>query len=357
MSLVDDVIRYSNLWGPSGGEDEVIRTFAEDLRAIGLKPAVDAFGNVTTVLREARPDRPTLVFSAHLDEVGFVVRKIEPEGFLRLHRVGGTHDRVIAGQRIRLRTDQDDVIGAIGVKAKHVSTQDELRTALTTDEAYVDVLAGSRHDVERLGIEVGTLAAFEAQAEVIGDYVRGKAMDNRAGLAILLAIARDLADKQAGAGVTLLATVQEEFNVRGGAPAMRRIRPDIAICIDIALATDTPDLAALGDVRLGAGPVISRFSRANLNGVIPNPKLRRFVRDAATTAAIPVQYGVLQGGLTDGSYMQLEGDGIPTLDLGFPTRYTHTPIETCHIGDLQGVADLAVAVATGATSTLDLKRG
>jgi len=357
LSLSDDVIRYSDLWGPSGAEDDVIRTYVDDLGRLGLEPRVGNLGNVIATVRQAEAGYPTLVVSAHLDEVGFVVRKIEPNGFLRLHRVGGTHDRVIAGQRIRLRTDHGDVIGVVGIKAKHVSTPDELRTVVTADDAYVDILAADRHEAERLGIEVGTLAAFEAKAEATGSFVRGKAMDNRAGIAILLAIARALAGIDAGAGVTLLATVQEEFNVRGGVPAMRQIQPDLALCVDIAIATDTPDLTSLGDVKLGAGPVITRFTRANLNGIIPNPKLRRLVQDTARDLDMPTQNGVLQGGLTDGSFMQLEGAGVPTLDLSFPTRYTHTPIETCHIGDLQAVADLATAFATKLPRELDLSRG
>jgi putative aminopeptidase len=357
VSLINDVIRYSDLWGPSGAEDEVIRAFVDDLDQLGFDSTVDTFGNVTTTLHRAEAGFPTIALTAHLDEVGFVVRKIEADGFLRLHRVGGTHDRVVAGQRIRLRTEHEDVIGAIGIKAKHVSTQEELRTALTTDDAYVDVLAADRDEAESLGLEVGTLAAFETKAEANATFVRGKAMDNRAGIAILLEVARSIANAELGAGVILLATVQEEFSVRGGVPAMRRIKPDLALCIDIAIATDTPDLTSLGDVRLGAGPVITRFTRANLNGIIPNPKLVRLLRDTARQAKVSTQYGVLQGGLTDGSFMQLEGAGIPTLDLSFPTRYTHTPIETCHIGDLQAVADLATAVATKLPRDLDLGRG
>ncbi|HKI58487.1 MAG TPA: hypothetical protein VKA00_04600 [Trueperaceae bacterium] len=357
MSLVDDVIRYSNLWGPSGAEDEVIRTFVHDLETLGVHPHVDALGNVIAPLRQAEAGYPSLVLSAHLDEVGFVVRKIEADGYLRLHRVGGTNDRVIAGQKIRLRTDRGDVIGAVGIKAKHVSSQDELRAAITTDDAYVDILATDREQAEQRGVEVGTLATFEAEAEATSTFVRGKAMDDRAGIAILLAAARTVVEAPPGAGVTILASVQEEFNVRGGTPAMRRIDPDLALCIDIAVATDTPDLTALGDVRLGAGPVITRFTRANLNGIIPNPKLRRLIQAVAQDARIHTQNGVLQGGLTDGSFMQLEGSGIPTLDLSFPTRYTHTPIETCHIADLESVAELASAFAVRLQPDLDLTRG
>ncbi len=357
MSLAADVVRYSDLWGPSGAEQDVIRAFKADLEARGLEPRVDTFGNVTATLRAADPGYPTVMLSAHLDEVGFVVRKIEPDGFLRLHRVGGTHDRVVAGQRLRFRTPRGDVVGAVGVKAKHVSTPQELASAVTIDDAYVDVLAPDRAAAEAMGLEVGTLGTFDAAAEAAGDYLRGKALDDRAGVATLLAAVDLLREHPPRAGVVVLGSVQEEFSVRGGVVAARRLAPDLALCLDIAIATDTPDLAALGDVRLGGGPVVTRFTRALLNGIIPHPELVRRAREAADLAGVTTQNAVLQGGLTDGSFMQYAGDGIPTLDLSFATRYTHTPVETVHLGDLEGLARLVAAFAEGLDEGMTLARG
>jgi len=357
VSLARNVVRYSGLWGPSGAEEAVIRAVREDLEARGLTPNVDTFGNVTATVRAADPGYPTVMLSAHLDEVGFVVRKIEADGFLRVHRVGGTNDRVVAGQRLRFRTARGDVVGAVGVKAKHVSTPQELATAITIDEAYVDVLAPDRAAAEALGLEVGTLGAFDAAAEATGDYVRGKALDDRAGVATLLAAVDLLREHPPRAGVVVLGSVQEEFSVRGGVVAARRLAPDVALCLDIAIATDTPDLAALGDVRLGGGPVVTRFTRALLNGIIPHPELVRRAREAAARAGVITQNAVLQGGLTDGSFMQYAGDGIPTLDLSFATRYTHTPVETAHLGDLEGLARLVAAFTQGLGDDLELSRG
>ncbi len=357
MGLIENVLRYSELWGPSGAEEEVIAAFRDDLAGMGLKPSVDSFGNVTAQVHRAEPGHPTLMLSAHLDEVGFVVRKIEQEGFLRLHRVGGTHDRVVAGQRLRFRTEEGDVVGVVGVKAKHASTPRELAAAVTIDEAYVDISCATRARAEALGLEVGTLGTFDGAADRSGDHLRGKALDDRAGVGVVLAATRALLEEPPAAGVVVLGSVQEEFSVRGGIVAARRLAPDLALCIDIAIATDTPDLADLGDVRLGAGPVLTRFTRAQLNGIIPHPQLVRRAREAAAASGVATQNAVLQGGLTDGSFMQYEAGGIPTLDLSFATRYTHTPVETCHAGDLHQVALLAAAFARGLGPGLDLARG
>ena len=357
MKLRADVLRYSRLVGPSGAEDAVIQAFVEDLKSMGLEPSVDPLGNVSALLTEAEPDYPHVMISAHLDEVGVVVRKIEEDGYLRVHRVGGTNDRVIAGQRFVFLTVEGTVEGVVGVKAKHVSSPAELSAAVMIDDAYVDISVTSKLEVAALGIEVGTLGTFLAEPVVHNDFVRGKALDDRAGIAMLLETARRVRSDPPKVGVTIVATVQEEFSVRGGVTAARRVNPDLAFCLDIAVATDTPDLSYLGDVKLGAGPVITRFTRAALNGIIPNPKLHRFVATVASEQGIPVQYAVLQGGLTDGSFMQYEGNGIPTLDLGFATRYTHTAVETCHLGDLeQGVA-LLYEVLNHLPKNFDLSRG
>ncbi|HEX7021439.1 MAG TPA: hypothetical protein VF171_01185 [Trueperaceae bacterium] len=355
--LKGDIQRYSQLFGPSGEEDLVIRAVVDDLQAAGFEAQIDVFGNVSAMVTDAAPGHPTVMVSAHTDEIGFVVRKIDENGFLRLHRVGGVHDRVMAGQRLLFRTARGVIEGSVGVKAKHVSSPDELSRAVRVDEAYVDVCARSAEEAADLGLEVGTLGTFKGDFTEQNGFVRAKALDDRVGIALLLDLARRVHENPPKAGVVVLATVQEEFSVRGGIPAARVLQPDLAFCLDIAIATDTPDLRDHGDVRLGEGPVVTRFTRANLNGIIPNPKLRRFATETANTYQIPIQYGVLQGGLTDGSYMQYEGKGIPTLDVSFPTRYTHTPVETCHLEDISLTSDLVLAMLHDMPAHFDLSRG
>lgn len=334
-TLQETVLRYSPLLGPAGEEDRVVHAFTEDVRRLGLEPEVDAFANVTVPIGPRDPARPTLMLSAHLDEIGFVVRAIEPEGFLRVHRVGGVHDQVVAGQRLTFLGDDGPVSGVVGVRAKHVNSADELARTVGVDDAYVDVFAGSAEEVRARGLDVGALGTFDAAARVDGDFVSGKALDDRAGVAVLLDVAARLVDdREAPCNVVLLATAQEEFSVRGGVSAARRIAPDVALCVDVAIAADTPDMRGVGEVRVGAGPVLTRFTRAHLNGLIPNPTLRRFAAETAGEIGAPLQYGVLQGGLTDASFMQHVGDGIPSLDVSFPTRYTHTPVETASLQDL-----------------------
>lgn len=356
--LLEDIRHYSQLFGPSGAEDQVIQRLVTQLGELGFGPRVDALGNVSATIQAPDPGQPQVLVCAHLDEIGLVIRKIEPDGFLRVARVGGVNDRAIAGQRVVFQTASGHrVEGCVGLKAKHLSTPEETRAALQVDEAYIDVMASSAQGVRAMGLEVGDLGTFVAAFSQQGDWIRGKALDNRVGIALLLELARRARGQALPVGLTLLATVQEEFMIRGGTPTIAALQPDWAIVLDIAVATDTPDSTSLGDVALGRGVVIHRFSRGGPGGLIPNPHLVAYAREVARVQGIPAESGVLLGGLTDAAFMQYEGAGVPFIELGFPTRYTHTPVETAHLGDIQATADLTWAMLRELPQGFSLKRG
>lgn len=353
--LTRRIVRYADLLGPSGQEDRVVTSVCDDLSALGLAPDVDAFANVVAFLGPRDPGRPTLQLSAHLDEVGFVVRDVLRSGFLRVHRVGGVHDQVVAGQWLVFLGEKGDVPGVVGVRAKHACSPEELRRAVGVDDAFVDIGARDREHALELGIEIGTLGVFDARARVHGDRVIGKALDNRVGVAVLVELAERLRGADLAANVALLFTSQEEFAVRGGLSAARRVDADFAVCIDIAVATDVPVGDTESPVALGAGPVLTRFTRGSANGMIPSPLLRRFAAASAEQIGVRLQQSVLQGGLSDGAFTQHVGRGVPTLDASFATRYTHTPVETVDLRDVRGLVDWLDAMAR--STVPDLRRG
>src|SRR5690606_23473377 len=150
--------------------------------------------------------------------------------------------------------------------------------------------------------------------------------------------------------VHLVFSVLEEFNLRGAVTAAQVLQPDIAIQLDLVLATDTPDMAARGDVRLGGGPAMSLFSfhgRGTLNGLLPHP---------AREAGLPLQRSVHIGALTDLSYVQLVGEGVAAIDLGFPMRYSHSANESCDLNDLVGLTELCLAALRRTDARLSLER-
>jgi putative aminopeptidase FrvX len=356
--LRSDIEFYSGLFGPSGHEDTVIRAFIEAVKGIGFDCTTDPLGNVTVPVRQAQPGFPTFAVAAHMDEIGFVVRAIADAGWLSLYRIGGVHDRVVAGQLLQVRSDSGELIeGHVGVKGAHVSTEAELGTVVTVEDAHVDLLLSSREQVLDRGIRVGSPAAFVGPFAQRGNLLRGKAFDDRIGIAVLLELLRRVSDQDFGAGLTLIATVQEEFSMRAGVPPVRAVNPDVLICLDIALAADSPDHNTDGP-RLGEGPVVHGYTRGRTGGgLIPNPRLVRYVADVAAKRAVPLVHDALSGGLTDGSYMQYAGPGIPTIDLAYPVRNAHTAVEVADFSDVAHLVDLVTYAITDAGRGLTFARG
>jgi putative aminopeptidase len=154
--------------------------------------------------------------------------------------------------------------------------------------------------------------------------------------------------------------VQEEFNLRGGQVAAQGLQPDIAIQIDLMLASDTPDMATRGEMMLGGGPGISLYSfhgRGTLNGVIPHPGLVRLMEDAAAAEGLSLQRSAQVGVLTDLSYVQLVGQGVASIDIGFPMRHSHSAVECCDLRDLEGLTRLCLAALDRIPTGMNLNRG
>jgi putative aminopeptidase FrvX len=238
-----------------------------------------------------------------------------------------------------------DLAGLIGNKSHHATEPDEKYRVLPWREILIDAGFDTAAAAREAGVEIGAPVVYRPQAvKLAGTRLAGTSVDDRAGCAVMLEVARALKAGSAAPTVHLAFSVQEEFNLRGVLPAARALRPAIAIQLDLALATDTPDMATRGEVRLGAGPVISRLSfhgRGTLNGLIPHPAVLGIFKAAAGGAGIAVQWAATVGALTETSYVQLEG--VACIDLAFPARYTHSACEVCDTGDLAGLAALVLA--------------
>ena len=181
--------------------------------------------------------------------------------------------------------------------------------------------------------------------ELAGGRIGGTSVDDRAACAVMLELARATREIFTLPTIHLVFSVLEEFNLRGAVTAAQVLQPDICIQLDLALATDTPDMGQRGDVRLGAGPVMSMFSfhgRGTLNGCIPHPALVQLFQGTADAEAINLQRSAHIGALTETSYVQLVGKGVASIDMGFPARYTHSALEVCDLADLEGLTRLLV---------------
>ena len=345
--------------GLAGYEDRVARAIAAHLDRMGLAHHSDRLGNLITTL-PGDPVVPSVMVFAHMDQMGLIVRKVEPSGLIRVERQGGVPERALPAQAVLLCTDAGDLPGVIGIKSHHATSPEEKFTVVPYQALAVDAGFSSKAEAEAAGVRIGTPVTYLPRVlELAGGRIAGTAVDDRAGCAALLALAAARAGKP-GPTLHLVWSVQEEHNLRGVLPAATALMPDIAIGIDLMLACDTPEMAPRGDLALGGGPAMSLFSfhgRGTLNGVIPHPALVRLLDEAATGAGVTLQRTAHTGALTDLSYIQFMGpDGVASVDVGFPVRYSHQALEVVDPADLVGVVSLLDAALARITPELELIR-
>ncbi len=344
--------------GLSGHEERVAAWLRAELNALGLPNRTDRLGNLIATI-QGDPAKPAVMIFTHMDQLGFFVRKIEADGLIRVERMGGVSERAMAAQEVTLCGAAGDVAGIIMNKAHHATTPEEKYKVLTTPEIRIDTGHGSKAAVEAAGIRIGTPVVYAPRViELAGERVAGTSVDDRAGCAALLDLARARKGRD-GPTLHLVWSVQEEFNLRGAVVAAQNLHPDIAIQIDLMLATDTPDMADRGEMVMGGGPGISLYSfhgRGTLNGVIPHPALVSLMENTAQALSLPLQRSAQVGVLTDLSYVQLLGDGVASIDVGFPMRHSHSTIECCDLRDLAGLVRLLDGALDRIPAAMKLER-
>lgn len=334
--------------GLSGYEGRVRRRLAAELEELGLVTRTDGLGNLIATL-DGDDEAPSVMLFSHMDQLGFIVRKIEPNGFIRLERLGGVPERALPSQEVLICVAPGrDRKGIIANKSHHATTPEEKYKVVPYQDLYVDAGFESADEVREAGIDIGSPVVYRPHwLDLSDDRIAGTSVDDRAGCAVIVEVARQLLERSERPTVHFVFSVQEEFNLRGALTAAQALQPDIAIQIDLLLATDTPDMGYRGDVRLGGGPAMSLYSfhgRGTLNGTIPHPAMVALFDQTAKSIAMPLQRSAHVGALTDSSYVQLVGRGVASIDVGFPMRYSHSSLEVCDLGDLEGLTTLLVEV-------------
>jgi len=352
----------SGVAAPTGNEDRLTALVVEHLRLLGCETVVDRLGQVAVAFGpEPEGDRPTVMVSAHLDELGLTVRAVDADGMLRVHRLGGMPERVLPGTRLVVHTRGGDLPAVVGLKSHHLTPPEEKYLARPATDLYLDLGTGDRRAAESAGVRVGDPVTYSpAWDDLAGGRFAAKSLDDRLGVAVLLAYAERLIVEPPPTRVIVAFSTQEEFNVRATLALVARFTPDIVVNVDIAPASDTPDLVGQGVVRLGGGPTLSRLSfhgRGTLGGLIPHPALVRAVEQAATDASVPLQYDAMVGVITDAAFVSMAtAEGVAAVGIAIPVRYTHSPVETGQLSDVVACLDLVNSMAPRLVEA-DLSRG
>lgn len=344
---------YAAIDGVAGHEHAIVERLLADLGSLVDSIEVDRFGNLIGTI-EGPAGAPRLMISAHSDEIGGVVKAIEPDGMIRFERLGGVIESLLVGRAVRIR----GLRGVVGVKAGHITPPAERLQAPPMRELYVDLGIDSAAEVESLGIKVGDAIAYEAPMRRLAnpDRLSGKALDNRVACAILVELARRLRGADMGCTLLLVVTVQEEVGLRGAQMVTFKLDPDAAIVVDTMPSGGTPDVSATKDLsmRIGAGPVLTVVSQGGGSGMIAQPALRDRLIETADSAGIVYQRGIFYGGNADAAAVHLAREGVPTAVVNIARRYSHSPVETLDINDAVGALLLLDAFARQFSAQTDL---
>lgn len=318
------------LSGVSGREAPVIRYMMDAMNPLVDEIRVDPMGNIFTVKRGKAG--PKVMIAAHSDEIGLIVKSIEEDGFIRFEKMGGIGDNLLPGRVVTLagRT------GVIGVKAGHLSSEEERSEVKKHTELYLDVGAKTQEEVLAMGIKVGTPVAFVSPPTFLSeDLLVSKALDDRVGCAIMLGLLESLKDKEFRGELHFVVTVQEEVGLRGAAVSAFEVNPDIAIALDTVPSGDTPEIEFTKEhpVGIGMGPVLQVTSGRSGMGLVADTTVFSMLEKTAREAGLPYQPVLFTGGNTDASAMHLSRSGIPSGAVTIPRRYSHSPVELMDLRD------------------------
>ncbi len=341
--LLETVRIFSESNGPSGFEHEVAETALELLQKFGVT-YVDPFQNVYMERSGNSQDRVLVQLDAHLDEVGLIVQSVSPQGLLRILPLGSWVASNVPSHRFRVRNSEGKWILALATsKPPHYMSESERNSPVEFSAIQLDVGARSAEEIKekfKIRIAAPVVPDVELRFDAQNDILIGKAFDCRIGCTALVETVSRLEEENLSCDLIAALSTQEEVGGRGVEVSTRSINPDLAIVFEGTPADDTFGSSDSQQTLLGRGPMLRHMDRS----MITHPGFQRFALDLAENKGIPVQEAVRSGGGTNGGQIHKMGAGIPTIVLGVPVRYIHTPYGIAKMQDLEKTIQLAVAL-------------
>ena len=325
---------------PTGFEVAGQRLWAARAAARADRVESDAYGNAWAI-RDGKKSAPTVLLEAHADEIGFAIKYVTDDGFLRVDRIGGSDHVIARARRLVFLGSNGPVPGILGNTAIHLRDRDKDEKAPKVEELFVDVGASSRDEVADLGLRVGHPAVYADAVEMLTETrVTGRALDNRLGGFVLTQVLGELkGGKKHAATVAALNAVQEEIGGNGAKMAAYAIEPDVAVVLDVTHATDSPGIekAKHGDVTLGGGPTVT-------HGTVNHPAVVERLVEVADMEGIPLQHeSSSRYSGTDTDVIFTTRRGVPSALVSIPMRYMHSTVETVDLRDVEHTVALLAA--------------
>jgi len=338
LQLLTELTETHGVPGYEAPVRAVVRKHMEPLGQISQ----DKIGSVICKVK-SNVESPRVMLVGHMDEIGFMVKHITKEGFLKFLPLGGWFDQILLGQRVIIKTQKGDVVGVIGAKPPHLLPADERNKVVVKKDMYIDIGATSKEEVEAAGIRAGDPVVPRADfiSLASGKTYMSKAFDDRVGTGLVISTLQALQEDELPNSLFGVASVMEEVGLRGATTSVRAVNPDVAIVLESDIAGDVPGIKPEESaVELGKGPTVLIYDAR----MIPNLKLRDLVMETAKEQGIPIQTSYVEAGATDGGAIHLHDTGVPTVVIGVAARHIHSDSSIIHREDYDNAVKLLVAL-------------
>lgn len=324
---------YSDINSGSGDESKIVEQIKKDIKGKVKDIEINPIGNLIAKL--PGKTKKNVLLTAHMDEVSLMVRDIEENGLIKFSSVGGFIPKILPATQVII--GHKKVPGAIAIKTLHFSSAAELSTADEIRDMYIDIGASSK--AEANGVQVGDYIYFTTKFFKQGNYLFGKAFDDRAGCC---AITETILAGPYETSIYASYNVSEEVGLRGGYVCafdvenlLFNLNLEGTTCSDREIEkTYSPS------TELGKGPAFTIMD----NSSIANRKLLDFAVDIAKKNKIPYQFKRTVTGGTDSGAISLTQSGVASIALSVPVRYIHAPWSIIHEKDFENYIKLAIAI-------------
>jgi len=319
---MDLLERLISTFGVSGNEEKVRNLIQAEIKKYVSEVSVDKVGNL---IAHNKGKKPKIMLSAHMDEIGLMVKNIEPRGRIYLAEIGGADPVMLLGERVHIETNKGVIHGVI--TTREVNDGSFITQIPKVEDLFVDT-GLDEIELRKLGVEIGSFLSLERDLYFLGSdkIICGKAFDNRIGCYILIELAKRL--KKSGYETYFVFTIQEEIGLVGAMTSAYKVEPDWAIAVDVI---ETSDARGEPIITLGRGPSIT-IKDAELIG---NKTLNDYLIGIAKKKKINLQRDVSEIGTTDATSIAITKGGVPSTVVGVPIRNLHTATAVANRDDIE----------------------
>lgn len=332
--------------GVSGNEGAVAECMKKYLTPVTDESYTDILGNIVFIKKGKSPEKKIMI-TAHMDEIGFMVCDITDAGLLTILPIGYHNPNILVNQVMTIHTATGPVYGVIGGGKPIHQSLDNVSAGFSFADLLIDVGADNADEARDLGIKIGDIVNIEKPSHVLNKkYFSGKAVDNRSGCIAMILMMEMLKDTEIDATIYACGTVQEEIGLKGASALVRRIDPQMALCLDVGLGSERGEInPSATRSYVGKGPMIELYdwSSDSCSGLIVDRKMVTELVATAEEESLPYQMSAVLKCGTDACAMMYNNMGVLTGGISIAEKYIHTTLGVVAIDDVINSAKLGAA--------------